>query len=288
MADKNTTPNPAIVPDELYSFKNPEYVIRTCNEDGTPIHGNEAFIWPRSGPVADSNWAPTPHCGEGLHACRISQCGKHYLLDTKYPLFLVCEVEASEVVDVGGKVKFPRCNVIFSGSWRGALRCLRSHSSDLVPSNTEFMKQMGWEHLPEEAYETPGHGEPVVYTSGSMDPIRVGDVNNPVSKQEFLDTELCIGRQGLKKFVKRNISDVEASRIASVMARCDYRRRMSLWSGLQRNVDNLFKIHPYIEKLMVATASGADTSKLTVPAESKKASTSTTTKAPAPKKRGRR
>jgi len=90
------------------------------------------------------------------------------------------------------------------------------------------------------------------------------------------------------------LTDSQARQYASFMHDCPPEPRMSAWALLQKNADNLFAVHPYIEKLMVATASGADTSKMTVKStapESKAAETEATAPtpgAPPPKTRGRR
>ena len=58
---------------------------------------------------------------------------------------------------------------------------------------------------------------------------------------------------------KRNLLTDEQSReLAKFMHDCPSEPRMACWSHLQKNTENLFKVHPHIMKLMVATATGEE------------------------------
>ena len=77
---------------------------------------HKPFTWPAKGPVACKDWKPDAECGHGLHGLlwgegdgSLIACGG----DTKW---LVVEVLASEIVDLKGKVKFPRGRVVFCGT----------------------------------------------------------------------------------------------------------------------------------------------------------------------------
>jgi hypothetical protein len=87
-------------------------VLRTCAADMTS-HGG--FVWPESGPVEAKDWTSEPVCGGGLHGLLWGE-GEGGLVswdaDAKW---LVVEVEAASVVDLGGKVKFPRGAVVHCG-----------------------------------------------------------------------------------------------------------------------------------------------------------------------------
>jgi hypothetical protein len=108
-----------------------------------------------------------------------------------------------------------------------------------------------------------------------------------VSNEQYVEATAKLG-DWLKK--KENIlTDVQAREYSKFMHDCPPEPRMSAWALLQKNPDNLFAVHPYIEKLMVATASGGDTSKLTVPdAPQETPKTTSTPAAPEPRKRGRK
>ena len=89
--------------------------LRTVAADGTAYNG---FKWPATGLCEALNWEPTAKCGYGLHGY-LKGCGdaESILWDG---LFQVVKVIESEIIDLGGKVKFPRCEVIFTGSQKDA------------------------------------------------------------------------------------------------------------------------------------------------------------------------
>ncbi len=92
-------------------------VLRTCAADMT-AHGG--FKWPTKGLVKCPDWDPTPNCGNGLHGALWGEgCGDllSFAEDAKW---LVVEVKASDVVDLQGKVKFPRGRVVYCGTRLGA------------------------------------------------------------------------------------------------------------------------------------------------------------------------
>ena len=101
---------------------NPEtvLVLRTCAADMSAYGG---FVWPESGPVECPDWDPEPECGNGLHGALWGE-GDGNLLDwSEDARWLVIEVPAHTVVDIvdlGGKVKFPRGNVVYCGDRQGA------------------------------------------------------------------------------------------------------------------------------------------------------------------------
>jgi hypothetical protein len=89
----------------------PVLVLRTCKADMTSFAG---FSWPRKGEVTCTDWKPSDQCGNGLHGI-LWGAGDSSLLDfSEHAVWLVVEIE--EFVDLGGKVKFPRGNVVFAGS----------------------------------------------------------------------------------------------------------------------------------------------------------------------------
>lgn len=124
---------------------------------------------------------------------------------------------------------------------------------------------------------------------------RLSQGQKGITNEQYVEATAKLG-DWLKN--KNNVlTDSQARQYAAFMHDCPPEPRMSAWALLQKNPDNLFAVHPYIEKLMVATASGADTSKLTVPGATATSPTTTTaagktmatTKgAPPPKKRGTR
>ncbi len=114
---------------------------------------------------------------------------------------------------------------------------------------------------------------------------RLSKGQTAITSEQYVEATAKLG--DFLKEPKNVLNKNQARQYALFMTDCPPEARMTAFAQLQKNPNNLFTIHPFIEKLMVATASGSDTSKLKVPsatAKKKKA----TTKAPAPKKRGRR
>jgi hypothetical protein len=89
--------------------------LRTVAADGTAYDG---FKWPALGFVEAPDWEPTVECGHGLHGY-LRGCGDADSIDWG-GLFQVVKVIESEIIDLGGKVKFPRCEVIFTGNQKDA------------------------------------------------------------------------------------------------------------------------------------------------------------------------
>ena len=103
----------------------PVLVLRTCDRNGRS-HGD--FQWPTSpgGYVEAPDWRADNECGGGLHGW-LWGSGNWKLKNTdKECLWLVCEVEEADVRDLGGKVKFPRANVLNVGNnWAAAMAFIR-------------------------------------------------------------------------------------------------------------------------------------------------------------------
>ena len=96
-------------------------VLRTCKPDGTS-HGG--FRWPLTvGAIVEApDWNPKPTCGGGLHGLLRGE-GNGSLLDwTEHAAWMV--VAVAEVVDLVGKVKFPRCRVLHAGDRASATSLL--------------------------------------------------------------------------------------------------------------------------------------------------------------------
>ena len=87
-------------------------VLRSCSLDGT-AHGG--FQWPTTvGAVVECpDWSPEKVCGQGLHGL-LWGAGDAALVD-RNGIGMVLEVDPADVVELGGKVKFPRCKIVFVG-----------------------------------------------------------------------------------------------------------------------------------------------------------------------------
>ena len=107
----------------------PEAVLalRTCSSDLTSYGG---FQWPASGPVVTPDWSPQPVCGFGLHGLLWGE-GDGSLLDwSDVAKWLVVEVEKATIVNLDGKVKFPKGNVIFCGKKEDAVKYIQEHGAE--------------------------------------------------------------------------------------------------------------------------------------------------------------
>ena len=96
------------------------YVLRTCAADMTSYGG---FVWPREGVVEAPDWQPTADCGRGLHGFLWGE-GDGSLADwSRDAVWIVSRI--NEWIDLDGKVKFPRAEVVFSGSREDATAKIR-------------------------------------------------------------------------------------------------------------------------------------------------------------------
>lgn len=102
-------------------------VLRTCNAQMQSYGG---FKWPESGPVAAPYWSPKPECGHGLHGL-LRGAGDSNMLDfSAEAKWLVCEANEKEIVDLGGKVKFPRATVLYAGDRETATNIIADRYPD--------------------------------------------------------------------------------------------------------------------------------------------------------------
>jgi hypothetical protein len=90
-------------------------VMKVVEADGSSYGG---FIWPTEvGAVVEApDWKPTKECGNGLHGWlwgvgSLSVCnGLHENPDA---VWMALAVPSADVIDLDGKVKFPRCRIAF-------------------------------------------------------------------------------------------------------------------------------------------------------------------------------
>ncbi|WP_334017944.1 hypothetical protein [Pseudomonas aeruginosa] len=100
-------------------------VLRTCSADLTS-HGG--FQWPdKIGAVVEAlDWKEDNKCGHGLHGWLFGQ-GDHDCSSTVGDAdakWLVVEVDLSDLIALGGKVKFPRCTLRHIGDRASATQFL--------------------------------------------------------------------------------------------------------------------------------------------------------------------
>lgn len=105
-------------------------VLRTCDANRQSYGG---FQWPESGEVAAPDRNTEPICGFGLHGL-LWGCGNANLLDwSDNAKWLVVAVDATTIVDLDGKVKFPRGNVVYCGDRCGATTYIAEHGGNGKP-----------------------------------------------------------------------------------------------------------------------------------------------------------
>ena len=111
------------------------FVLRVCSPDLTSHKG---FQWPSTigAKVSAPDWSDNANCGNGLHGW-IHGAGDVFVAehtnnhDAKW---LCLEVDADTIVNLNGKVKFPRAIVRFIGSRTDAAQWIVDHDPLSDPS----------------------------------------------------------------------------------------------------------------------------------------------------------
>ena len=98
------------------------YMLRTCAADMTAYGG---FKWKRRGVVTAPDWDPEPVCGYGLHGYLNGEGSGGELSWAWEAVWMICAVDARQVVMVGDKAKVPRAKVVFAGTKNKALAKLQ-------------------------------------------------------------------------------------------------------------------------------------------------------------------
>ena len=103
------------------------FVLRTCDKDGKSFGG---FQWPREGEVCATDWKQTAECGNGLHGLARGVGDGGHLYSDDDALWLVVEVAEESLIDLSGKVKFPRGTVRYCGERETATRIIKHAHPD--------------------------------------------------------------------------------------------------------------------------------------------------------------
>jgi hypothetical protein len=98
--------------------------LRTCDANR---RGYGCFQWPESGPVEAPDWSAEPCCGKGLHGLLWGEGDAGHLSAVEDAVWMVVEVDATAVVDLRGKVKFPRGEVVYCGMRDEAVAYILAH-----------------------------------------------------------------------------------------------------------------------------------------------------------------
>ena len=102
-------------------------VLRTCKADMSSYGG---FMWPESGNVEAPDWQNDKNCGHGLHGWLWAVGDFKMKADGHDRKWLVVEVDSLTIVDLSGKVKFPKGNVILcTDRWHDAFALIQKHNA---------------------------------------------------------------------------------------------------------------------------------------------------------------
>ena len=109
----------------MFNKETHSLVLRACREDMSSKNG---FMWPTSGVVECPDWDSVPECGNGLHGWLYGH-GDGNVSDywSKNDKWLVVSVETYSIIELNGKVKFPKGEVLFCGDRKSATDFLMEH-----------------------------------------------------------------------------------------------------------------------------------------------------------------
>ena len=111
------------------------FVLRVCSPDLTSHKG---FQWPSTigAKVVAPDWSDNAECGNGLHGWLHGAGDTCVAEHTNNPdaKWLCLEVDAEAIVNLDGKVKFPRAIVRFIGNRKGAAQWIVAHDPLANPS----------------------------------------------------------------------------------------------------------------------------------------------------------
>ena len=116
--------------------KKGEVLVLKVVGPGGESHGD--FVWPLAvGAIVEApDWNPEPRCGNGLHgwlwgAGDLSAAGGRP--EAEESAWLVLAVEAKSIVELDGKVKFPRCRIAARGDKTAMANIIAAHRPPNTP-----------------------------------------------------------------------------------------------------------------------------------------------------------
>ena len=95
----------------------------------------EGFQWPKIGHVIAPDWKPIHDCGNGLHAFRWGVGDVGLACMEEGAKWLVLNVKEDGIIDLGGKIKFEQCEVVYCGARDIAISIIQAHA----PAGTAVM-----------------------------------------------------------------------------------------------------------------------------------------------------
>jgi hypothetical protein len=176
---------------------------------------NGGFKWPESGHVSAPDWKPTKTFGNGLHAFMWGAGDTDFCNHADNAKWLVLKVKKQDVVDLDGKVKFPKCEVLFCGKRDIAVSIVTCHAPAGTP--VMFAKVTGGDG------ETIIGGDFAILKGGKFSIVHGGDEASATG-EDFAYVEagdFSIVRGGKKSIVKGGIySYVKGGDFATVSGGC--------------------------------------------------------------------
>ena len=106
-------------------------VLRTSNHNGK-AHGG--FQWPTTGIVEAPDFINSTDCGNGLHGIVWPNNDFSNIINYDNPLWQVVKVLQSDIIQLNGKVKFPRGEVVYSGDFAVAFTMVSKAWTDSLPN----------------------------------------------------------------------------------------------------------------------------------------------------------
>ena len=158
--------------------QNKVLILKTVNSK-MKAHGG--FTWPSKGHVEAPDWDPKPECGKGLHGALWGEGVGDLFSWATDAHWIVFEALASEVVDLEGKVKVPRGEVVHVGDQRSATEYLQNHGcKDKVIIGAT--KVVGHNQVAVVGYDgTATAGEDGTATAGNYGTATVGNYGTAMS-----------------------------------------------------------------------------------------------------------
>ena len=110
-------------------------VLKSVNADRTSYSG---FQYPESGHVECPDWSPEQTCINGLHGW-LWGIGDYALKNMNHgSKWIVIEVDKEDIIELNGKVKFPRGKVVFCGTWVEAYLIVRENTPIDIAAAIEY------------------------------------------------------------------------------------------------------------------------------------------------------
>ena len=104
-------------------------VLKSVNKNMSSGH-DSSFIYPTSGEVVCPNFKNNSECGNGLHGWLWAIGDYSLKIKSINAKWLVIEVDKDSIIDLNGKVKFEKGNIIFCGKFIDAFKIVWNKYSE--------------------------------------------------------------------------------------------------------------------------------------------------------------